>query len=256
MIPEAPCRRPCRSATLREVTFGDWDPGRGATRMLRALLFAGVAVLASLAAHVAGGGAPPPPLVVTGVVLILAWAAVPLAGRRRGPASIVPAMVLLQLGLHHVFSLLSGSPGCAPALSGAGHAGAHLGSHLGSQLGAHAGGGAAVAGSGAACGHPMAGHSLHSMASGGPGLAMTLAHAAAAVALGLVLGHGERALWQIVGWLIARRPRVEPLPPVPGHAGARVGGRSVARPRPTVLHGAAGRRGPPSALRRTGPALA
>jgi hypothetical protein len=158
----------------------------GALRLARAFGFAIAAFGLSVAAHVMAGGTPPSvtaSLVLGGATL---WVSLFLTGQRRGARSIVAAMGLLQLLLHQALMMSAAGSRCA-ALDAAG-------SHL-HTLGAEAR---------SAC---MAMPSLpQPHAAHGIPLGMTLAHALAALLLGLVLARGESAIWFLACLVWPSRP--------------------------------------------------
>jgi hypothetical protein len=77
--------------------------------------------------------------------------------------------------------------------------------------------------------------------------AMLGAHALAAVAVALLLGYGERALWWVLTWFLPPAPSTVAMPPVPA-VGGPVALLASIRPRVDLLSGGVGRRGPPIGL--------
>ncbi|WP_050671584.1 hypothetical protein [Luteipulveratus halotolerans] len=159
---------------------------RGGVRLARAATFASVAVALSATAHVTGGGGPPRVGVLgLGFGAVLA-VAVLVSGRRIGRLAMLGLLAGSQIALHTTFGVLGSTPTGSHCLSGDHHA-------------AHA----------TAC-EPgaMAGHA----ASGGA--AMLLAHAAATLALALVLARGEQILWTLAAALGLTLP-TRPTAPAP-----------------------------------------
>jgi hypothetical protein len=198
-------------------------PANGLLRLTRAVAFASVAVVLSLVGHVAAGGRSPG----TGTVLVLTaicvLPAIWLTSRRRRLPSLVAALAVGQLGLHHAFMALSGTSACHA--SGGGH-----------QHGA-----VAISCTG-----------MPGMAPTGEGShvapAMLLAHALATVALAALLAHGERVVWELRAWLRT----VIPLPPgAPSAKAATHAGSATTWVSPLRWRAAAGsvsRRGPPGTV--------
>lgn len=164
----------------------------GALRLARAFGFAAAAFALSVCAHVLAGGTPPSvtaSLVLGGATV---WVSLFLTGRRRGALSIVGAMGLLQLLLHEALMLSAGGGRC-PALEAPRD---HL--HALSSTAR------------SAC-MAMPSLSPTSAAHGIP-LGMTLAHALAAVLLGLVLARGESAIWFLASLVWPSRPVAVSVP--------------------------------------------
>lgn len=170
----------------------------------RASLLAAVMLGTGAVSHVAAGGLLPHPA----ALLVMAAGLTVLSGRfLLGPAStlrIVTLVVVGQAASHTALSALAGHHGDAPSAAGSPTSlpALHLpldadGRRIGSLLDAYHAGGAGVAGHGAA-GAPVAWatHLLHHLAEQGP--LMLATHLAGAVALGLWLAVGERALWALV----------------------------------------------------------
>lgn len=214
-----------RAVTARSV---EHRPGRGGARVARAAAFAGSAATFSGAAHALAGGAVPSPLLLLALGLLTAPLAVLAAGRVRGPAQVAAAMVTVQAAMHTLLSRFGAHPASChrmPSLSGRlGHAGMSEGT-------------------GMLCRDEASG-----MVMDGLSPTMTLCHLGAAVALGLLLSRGERALVQVLAWILPALPGCpRPLPALV--AGPhRLRPTRIVRPAPEPLTGAAGRRGPPRSV--------
>ncbi len=208
-----------------------FSPGTGALRLARATSLALVAYSLSLGAHVLAGGEAPS---ATGTAVLLGvttWACVLVTSRRVARVPLVALLGASQLLLHHAFMLASASSGCLTV------------------TGAHAGHG--MPGPMTYCTDPAAAMSAMPSMSGHAtsGAAMTVAHAVAALLLGVVLARGEDALWFLAGlvWPTATAPvllpsAARPLPVAPSPTGAASA---------VLLPGGVGRRGPPARLART-----
>ncbi|MBS2936776.1 hypothetical protein KDN32_03350 [Nocardioides sp. J2M5] len=195
-----------------------------ATQLLlwpRALVVGVLATGLGALGHVAAGGLLPGPTSMTFLTGASVALAAPLLLQQASALRLVLMLVAGQTAVHLGLTLAAGS--------GATHAAAHgPGQH------ASSGGGASLAD--AAASHVL-GH--------GP---MMLAHLAAAVAVGLWLGHGERLLWTLVRLCRHRlrvvtrlvlEPTPAPTPPRPtAHRYPRVR-VALRQSRPSV------RRGPP-----------
>lgn len=164
----------------------------GALRLARAFGFAIAAFALSVGAHVLAGGTPPSLTASLVLVAGTVWVSLFLTGRQRGARSVVAAMGLLQLVLHQALMLSAGASRC-PALDAPGN-------HL------HALSSAARS----AC-MAMPSLSQTHVAPGIP-LGMTLAHALAAVVLGLVLARGESAIWFLAALVWPSRPVARAVP--------------------------------------------
>jgi hypothetical protein len=163
--------------------------GLGALRLARAFGFTIAAFALSVGAHVLAGGTTPSvtaSLVLGGSTL---WVSLFLTGRRLGARSIVVAMGLTQVLLHEALMMATPGGRC-PGLDRAG-------SHL------HALSAAARS----VCMTMPALPQAH-----GIPLGMMLAHAAAAVLLGLVLARGESAVWFLVALVWPSRPVAVAVP--------------------------------------------
>jgi hypothetical protein len=199
------------------------SPEVGALRLARAFGFGLTAYALAVVAHAAGGGGTP---TLTGsLVLAFAtvWVSVLLTSRRLGVGSSVLSLGVVQLLLHEGLALASSAGGCMSVVH------SH-GSHLAS--------GAMMVCS------PAGAPDMH--AHGGATVAMTAAHAVAALCLGVLLARGDQAVWFLAALVWPRLPEAGVVgvlvPRVPASARARL----VAR-RPLVVLSGLSRRGPPRA---------
>jgi hypothetical protein len=208
-------------------------PERGALRLTRSALFALAAVGLACAAHLAGGGegvsAPVALLSVPAVMIVINV----LAGRRRGPGSLLFAMALTQCGLHLAFMAASITQSCQAT-----------GAHPMPAMARMPAGPAPLA---MQCGPAM----THGGAVGGlwPSAPMLLAHALAGVLLVLLLAHGEKAVWALAACLRFRF--VLPGRPVvllPSVRRFPVAANAAVRPGSEVHLHTHRRRGPPGQL--------
>jgi hypothetical protein len=206
----------------------------GLPRLLRAGVFVACALALALVAHVAGGAAAPPGAVLGMIGLLMVPAATLLAGRRRRWPGLTAALLATQGALHYGFMTFSAGPVChawmgnpASAVIGGGHAGMEMGPMS------------------VMCGVPVS----PAVAGGtGAGLWMAVCHLVAAAALAVLLSHGERVLWLLADWLMPRVPAVVRVSEVPAW-GAPIESGPGAAPRPPLLPGGIGRRGPPLVVR-------
>jgi hypothetical protein len=196
-------------------------PGRGAIRLTRVALFACCAVGLAAGAHLAGGEPIPTRVALASVPAVMMVMNL-LAARRRGLLSLLPAMGLIQVGLHLAFMLASSAGNCR-------------------AIGGHVMTGASV---GMSC-HPA-------MASGGmagrmwPSPMMLLAHGLATVLVVLLLAHGESAIWALVGALGFRITLPEAGAEIVfGVRRLPVAGLAAFLPRSQVPRRGVRRRGPP-----------
>ncbi|MFE7899489.1 hypothetical protein ACFU3E_18550 [Streptomyces sp. NPDC057424] len=206
------------------------------TRTLRAAVFAAVCVVLAALGHVmmSGDHVPLPALLAGwGVTGVAGWC---LAGRERGPGSVIAVAVAVQTALHSTFSL--GPP--APAASGADSM------DLPSM---HHGMGSMTHDMGPGAMDSMSPHTGH-IPGGDSSLGMLAAHLVAALLCGMWLGHGERAVFRLlraVGSRLAAPLRLlfaQPAPPPPPVRQRR---RSSNRtPRRLLLVHAITTRGPPA----------
>jgi hypothetical protein len=171
----------------------------GALRLARACGFAIATFALSVGAHVLAGGAPPSLTASLVLVGSTVWGSLFLTGRRLGARSIVAAMGLTQVLLHEAL-MMSAPMMSAPMKSGPvggcvgpDHSGAHV----------HALSSAARS---ICTAMPSLPH-----AHGIP-LGMSLAHAVAAIALGLVLARGESAIWFLAALVWPSRPVAVSVP--------------------------------------------
>jgi hypothetical protein len=197
-------------------------PDAGALRLARATGLGLSAFALSLMAHVAAGGSAPSATASLIAVSATVWVSIFLTGRRLNRPTLVATIGVSQVLLHQLFEATTGNGSCMTII----HAHAD---HL-------TNGAVTMCSQGAPA---MAHHA-------GPSLAMTLAHALAAVAIGLVLARGEAALWFLAGLIwprVAERPRVASLA-VP-ELSVFVAQWCV---RPRLGTGNGDRRGPPGAV--------
>lgn len=211
----------------------------GALRAARAAVFALAAVCLAAAAHKAAGGSLPTVGTLGVLAVAVAWCSVVLAARPRGRVVIVAALSIAQLALHEAFMAASVSL-CAHA--------------TGATAAAMSGMGGNAAAPAATCRAPGATAAMVGMSGHVASAAMVGAHAAATVATGLLLAHGERLVAALPYLLRAYRwPRVgEQIPPA--LVAPRPTGPDSA---PTIGQGSGGavrRRGPPAGPGRLHPA--
>jgi hypothetical protein len=160
------------------------SPEVGALRVARAFGFGLTAFALSVVAHVAAGG--PAPSATTTLLLGAGtlWVSVFLTWRRLGVTASVVSLGALQVVLHAGLSLASAGGACLTVVHS--HAG-----HLASG--------------------PMtmcaASSSVHGHVHGIPGLAMTAAHAVAAVLLGVLLARADQAVWFLSALVWPRLPQ-------------------------------------------------
>ena len=179
--------------------------------------------LATLA-HVAGGETAPGLALLLVLALPLAAVSLWLTRRQRGPVAIAATLGVAQWVLHQVFMGASTMP-ATPAMLGAGtdiHA-AHVHTTV-APLGVEPVGRLVLL----------------------PGPAMTVAHVVAALALALLLAHGERMLAllvAVVDLLVRPRVLVDAAAPAPWTPALVAGPQWT--PRPWSVVAAVGRRGPP-----------
>ena len=205
---------------------------------VRVLTLPAVLFTSGLAGHMAGDGAVPAVGVLVALFVLTVVALAPFAGTAMSPARVVALLVGGQGVLHTALQLLGGTgvPASSPT-------GSHLMS-TGSHLMTHPD---------AATSHG----SVMSLMSGGH-LVMLLTHLAAAVAVGVWLAAGERALWMLLA--LTARPLVDAWRTVAAVARGRVAALVVSCPRlqpgcgmryvvraSVWTTGVVTRRGPPSA---------
>ena len=185
-------------------------PGRGALRVLRGGLLAGACAALAVGGHALGGGAAAPGPAVVVSLLLAAWTVL-WADRQRGRAALAAFCGGTQVAYHLAFSLSADAAVHARHGHGHGHGGAH--EAMTSATDAH----------------------------------MLLAHVLAAAVTGVLLGHGEAALWAVARRLRRALPQLvlvvaAPAAPhrVPVPAGPAVRGAGLR------LAAASERRGPPS----------
>jgi hypothetical protein len=219
---------------------------------VRVLTLPSVLFASGLAGHAAAGGVTPVPSLLVPLFVLTVFAVAPFAGGPMNPARSLALLVGGQGMLHAALQLLSGATGTAmPTPCGAGTgvpASSSTSSHLMTHLDA------------------AASHGSVMSLMGGGHLVMLLAHLAAAVAVGLWLAAGERALWTLLA-LTARRV-VDALGTVTAVARG-VGTLVVSRPRLQTgwglrwvirrsvwVTGVVARRGPPCSASSDLPAYA
>ncbi|MEU1177416.1 hypothetical protein ABZ464_07180 [Streptomyces sp. NPDC005820] len=242
------------------------------TRTLRAAMFAAVCVLLAALGHVLMSGEHVPAgalaagAAVTGAV---GWC---LAGRERGPVSVVAVVVAAQTALHWAFEqaqAMAQATGADTAASGTGSTSmedmgamgavdpmAGMG-RMGGMGMSHMAGAGHLTGMGHMAGTGHMGHA----GSGGPGLlegvvgsssGMFAAHLLAALLCGLWLAHGERAAFRVLravaGRLVAPLRLLLALPLVPDRPRVRPRRRRSERaPRFLLVHAITSRGPPPGA---------
>jgi hypothetical protein len=193
----------------------------GWCRTLRAGVFAAACVLLAALGHVLMSGVPVPWWAMAAGAAGTGAGGWCLAGRERGHALIVAAVVAAQAVLHETFSLAQsqasgpaydmGSPHMAAVRMGVPHMDAvHVGPmHTGSmRMGSMHMDAMNMTGMGTMGGGPTTHlgpgmHGAHSMG-GGAGFGMFAAHLLAAVLCGLWLAYGERAVFRILRAMAAR----------------------------------------------------
>lgn len=191
------------------------EPSKGALWLARALAWTCAALGLSVGAHVVGGGSLP---TVGGAVSLLAallWVGLILTRRRLGAPTLVATLGVSQVLVHTALTVTAAPAGCGSVTGHTGHEVA-----------------IACSGSGA-----TVTHTDHSA------LTMTLAHAAAAIALGVILARSEDAVWFAAGLLWPTLPTTPALPSLA--RGAVVPTHGDHAPARVPLLGGVGRRGPP-----------
>lgn len=191
------------------------EPSSGPLWLARALAWTCAALGLSAGAHVVGGGSLPSAGGAAFLLTALLWVGLILTRRRLGALTLVTTLGVSQALVHTALTLTEVHTGCGSITGHTGHEVA-----------------IACSSSGAAVTHPD--HST---------LSMTLAHAAAAIALGVVLARSEAAVWFVAGLLRPVLPTTSVLPSltrdvVPTH------GDHV--PDHVALVGGVGLRGPPA----------
>jgi len=188
------------------------EAGVGALRVLRVLVFVSLATSLTIAGHVLGGGSASFGAVVA--LAALSWPIALLGSRRqRGVRQLFPTLAAAQVGGHAVLAFFGG------AGSGAGSSCATGTGHHGHPV--------------LDCADPLG---AAAMTHGAHGVTptMTVAHVAAALALSILLAHGEAILWRVVTLATPSLPRLAPLDldvlPVAFLLGRRSGRRDLALP--------------------------
>jgi hypothetical protein len=184
-------------------------------RGVRVLTLPSVLFTSGLAGHVAGDGATPAVWALVALFALTVVAVAPLAGAAMSPARVVTLLVGGQGVLHTALQLHGGTDVPATTTMCGASTGVLAFSPTDSHLVMHPD---------AATLHG----SVMSLMSGGH-LVMLLAHLAAAVAVGVWLAAGERALWMLLA--LTARPLVDAWETVTAVARGRVGGVVVSRPR-------------------------
>jgi hypothetical protein len=194
-----------------------------ALRGVRVLTLPSVVFASGLAGHVSGDGATPPAWVLVALFVLTVVAVAPFAGTAMSPARVVALLVGGQGVLHTALQLLGETAVTATTTM----AGAALGMPASSPTGSHL----MPTGSHLMT-HPDAAASSHGSVMslmGGGHLVMLLAHLAAAVAVGVWLAAGERALWMLLA--LTARPLVDAWGTVKAVARGGVGAVVVRCPR-------------------------
>lgn len=192
------------------------SPDRGATRLLRAAVFAAVCLSLAVAAHALGGGGIPSLVTVALCGIPVLLGSVWLSGARRGPMQIGASLTLAQAGLHVAFHLTAGSSGVILPTDGHGLA---------------------------SPGHLHATTSAHDLAGAVPSPSMLTWHIVAVAATAWVLWRGEQTVWWLARlmfprWTVPHTPTwglVDVALPAPGWF------------RPRYWIGSINERGPPQA---------
>lgn len=213
-------------------------------RTLRAAMFAAVCVLLAALGHVLMSGDHVPAWVLAAGAAVTGAVGWCLAGRERGPLSVVAVVVAAQTGLHQAFEYAQS---------------AGRGTGTGDPMGAMSG----MSGTGAMSGMDMRhmghvgamgdmGHGGHGLLVGSSSSGMLAAHLLAALLCGLWLAHGERAAFRVLravaGWLAAPLRLLLALPLVPDRPRVRPRRRRSERePRFLLVHAITSRGPPPGA---------
>ncbi|MFG2308671.1 hypothetical protein ACGFS9_08265 [Streptomyces sp. NPDC048566] len=198
------------------MTVGGW------CRTARAGMFAAVCVLLAALGHVMMSGASVPGWTLAAGAAATGGAGWFLAGRERGTALVVTVVVVAQATLHETFalgqSMTAATASGRPVLPGSGtdpfaepvptgRTGAGLldaGPMHMDPMGMGSMGGGSMGGGGMLHGTDGTAH-LHGVLGGGGGsLGMPAAHLLAALACGIWLAHGERAVFRLLRTAAAR----------------------------------------------------
>jgi hypothetical protein len=153
-----------------------------ALRGARVLTLPSVLFASGLAGHATAGGVMPAPSLLASLFVVTVFAVAPFATGAIRPAWSMALLVGGQGVLHAAMQLVSGTTGTATTTMSGGGTGVPATSPTSSHLMTHHSDAAVSHGSGMSL-------------MGGGHLVMLLAHLAAAVAVGLWLAAGERALW-------------------------------------------------------------
>ncbi|MEP7090479.1 MAG: hypothetical protein ABI776_10270 [Nocardioidaceae bacterium] len=243
-------------------------PAGVALRWTRAVLLAAVAMISGIVAHLSMGGLLPGRTALVMLFLVCLLTAASLLGRPASTLRVVALLVAGQTFIHGALTGLAGhrgdppltrvaAAGLTPRPTMAPGDGRRIGSLYAQMYTTPPGAARTQLSVPAPVQHLMADLT-------GPHAAMALAHLAAAVAIGLWLAKGERALWTLVG-LMTDEVRAMVRPVLPGTSGiVTLIGTALLRlarahpefgdspralpPRPHLLDGAVVRRGPPTLL--------
>ncbi|WP_416983246.1 hypothetical protein [Streptomyces sp. T028] len=215
------------------------------TRTLRAAMFAAVCVLLAALGHVLMSGDHVPARALAAATAVTGGVGWCLAGRERGPLSVVAVVVAAQTGLHWAFEYAqstvadpaTGETGAMPMGAMGAMGGMDMGHMAGMGHTGHAGSG----GRGAV-------ESVVGSSSSG----MLAAHLLAALLCGLWLAHGERAAFRVLravaGRLAAPLRLLLALPLAPERPRVRPRRRRSERaPRLFLVHTITSRGPPPGA---------
>ena len=157
--------------------------GNTALRWIRALTLASVMLGSGIAGHAAAGGSVPATSTVLPVFVLFTAAIAPLLDAPASTRRVTALLLVGQVSVHVLLQLLGGPV----AIDVSGHSMARHPGATGELVTAHLGHSVASAPTG----------SLMTLLTD-PHLGMLLAHAAAAMVVGLWLAEGERAAWTLV----------------------------------------------------------
>ncbi|MFJ8112935.1 hypothetical protein [Streptomyces sp. NPDC096132] len=215
------------------------------SRTLRAAMFAAVCVLLAALGHVLMSGVHVPAWALAAGAALTGAAGWCLAGRERGPVTVVTVVVAAQTALHTAFEYaqsVGGGAGTAAmdmGSTGTGSTGTGSGDPMGAMAGMDMG----------HMSHPSHMGSGDSLGVGSSSFGMLAAHLLAALLCGLWLAHGEKAAFRVLraaaGWLAAPLRLLLALPATPERPRVRPRRRRSERtPRLLLVH-AITSRGPP-----------
>ncbi|MEU1514772.1 hypothetical protein ABZ490_21845 [Streptomyces sp. NPDC005811] len=213
------------------------------TRTLRAAMFAAVCVLLAALGHVLMSGEHVPAWALAAGAAVTGATGWCLAGRERGPVSVVAVVVAAQTLLHWAFEYAQ-TAGARPSAAGAAGVGMSMPMEAGGMDMAH------MAGMGHMSHTDGAGRGVLEGLAGSSSSGMFAAHLLAALLCGLWLAHGERAAFRVLravaGRLAAPLRLLLALPLVPERPRVRPRRRRSERvPRLLLVH-AITSRGPPA----------